>query len=388
MMRRLARVLVCVSVLAVFADPGRVPAQTPAPAPEEFPVFRALERLASDPSRSKEERLSAIGGLGQAAHPNVTPVLLTLLSDRDPEIRSAAAAALGWAGNQTAVDPLLARVADAREPPVRTAAIAALGRIGDARAVTRVEALATDADPAIRREAGLALIEAPLSRHTDRVAFALRLLGDLAQDGYTRARAAAVLGAARDARAVEPLVRTLKDPRLPAGFAELPSPEGMTGTAETMTERLRSLHNVRARAARALGELQAQQAEPVLRDALSDSDPLVRIQSAAALGLLRARGSVGRLLQALEDPDVLVRQMAASALGAVGDPAAAPVLIRALEDPEAGLRERAALALGRLRQESAREALEKLAEEDDVPAVRQAAYWALGQLDLASGPQR
>jgi HEAT repeat protein len=370
-----------VIALGLLAVPAGGSAQTSDPAGHALPVFRELERLATDRGIPKAERLAAIRGLGEGAHPSVVPTLLTLLADSDPAIRAAAATALGWRGNQAAVEPLLARAGDAAEPPhVRTAAIGALGRIGDPTAVAPVLALAKEPTMEVRKHALLALMQSALAAHSDRVAAAIALLGDLEQEGYNRAQAAIVLGRSKNARAVTPLLKALQDTRTPAGYDALPNPEGMAGTGRVMAERLRSLHNVRAHAAYALGALGARQALPSLLDGLSDADYQVRIQSAAALGLLRSREAAPKLIQAMGDSEARVRMAAASALGLVGDPAAGAALVRALDDQEAEVRERAASALGRLRYAAARPALERLTG-DAVPGVRQAAHAALRRLD-------
>jgi HEAT repeat protein len=376
-MGRLARVALLGLVVGVAVGP-RAAAQPSGP----FPVFEALEQIAGDSGQSKEQRLAAIDGLGKAAHPSVVPALRALLGDAQAEIRAAAAGALGWPGNQRAVELLVARATDPGEASeVRTTAIGALGRIGDPRALGPVEELSRAPSPALRREALLALMDSALAQRGDRVAAGIRLLEDLDQEGYPRARAATALGASADARAVEPLVRALKDPRIPAGFTALPSPDALTGQAKTMAERLRSLHNVRAHAARALGVLGATSAEAALLDAAGDPDPLVRIQSVAALGRLRSPAAVPRVIQALEDPDLRVQETAVTSLGVLGDAAAVPFLVRALEAEDPHLRERAAAALGRLKAQTAREPLTRLAEDDPEASVRQAAHRALRALD-------
>lgn len=373
-----------VAVTVLLATAGAW-AQSAAPAGQTLPVFRELERIASDPAAQKSERLSAIDGLGRGAHPSVVPTLLAVSQDPDPEIRASAVSALGWAGNRAALAALLARASAADEaPPVRKAAIAALGRIGDPAAAAPLEALAKDPAPPVRQEALSVLMNSALSRATDRVAAAIALLGDLEQDGYTRSKATRVLALAKDARAVEPLLKILQDARAPAGYEELPNPEALQGRARIMAERLRSLHDVRAHAAYALGALGARRAIPALLDGLDDLDHQVRIQSAGALGLLRAREAVSKLVEALEDPVERVQINAATALGLIGDRAAGPPLIRALAGSDPQVRERAAEALGRLRDPAARPALQRLADEDESAAVRQAAHGALRQLDRAT----
>ena len=56
-----------------------------------------LVKLVHD--RDKNVRLAAIAGLGRAGKDNACNVLITLLLDDDPEIRSASASALGDLGD-------------------------------------------------------------------------------------------------------------------------------------------------------------------------------------------------------------------------------------------------------------------------------------------------
>jgi HEAT repeat protein len=384
--RGLQGALGLVAGLVLGGAEGPALAEAPAQVLEDRPVFRALERIVGDRSASVDDRLAALAGLGQARHPSTLPTLIEALRDPEAAIRAGAAAALGWPRHEASVAPLAERARDATEArEVRVAAIEALGQIGVSAAAGAVEDLSRDGDVAVRRAALLALMESDLARYGDQVGAAVRLLEDLAQDGHARARAATLLGAARgDVRALPALRAALADSRPPAGYAALPLPDHLTGMQRTMAQRLRSLHNVRAHAAWALGTLGDPAAVPDLLAVLADPDPAVRLRAAGALGLLSASQAVPGLVTLLGDPDVLVRAMAATALGGIGDRTAGPALRKALQDDDARVRERAAQALARLRDPEAREALERLAATESVPAVRQAAFAALRALDAVT----
>ncbi|MFQ9680503.1 MAG: HEAT repeat domain-containing protein [Ruthenibacterium lactatiformans] len=60
-----------------------------------------LVKLVHD--RDKNVRLAAIAGLGRAGKDNACNVLITLLLDDDPEIRSASASALGDLGDRARI---------------------------------------------------------------------------------------------------------------------------------------------------------------------------------------------------------------------------------------------------------------------------------------------
>jgi HEAT repeat protein len=364
---------------------GPAVAQSLAAPSEQFPVFRELERMARDPAVSMDDRRAAIAGLGDAHTSAVGPGLVALLGDPAPGIREAAAAALGWPGNAGAVDALLARARDDGETPdVRRVAIEALGRIGAPAVVGPLESLSRDPAVGLRRAALLVLFDSPLARHADATGAALRLLEDSAQDGYARARAAVFLARVRgNPQVVAALRAVLRDPRPPAGYEALPAPEALAGPERTMAERLRALHNVRAHAAWALGNLQDRAALPDLQTALGDPDPEVRLRSAGSLGLLRAPEAVPSLVGLVADPDPLVRAMAVTALGELGDRSAAPALRGALRDADARVRERAARALGQVGDQEARDELDRLAQSEPASAVRLAVHAALRALDAA-----
>jgi HEAT repeat protein len=384
--RRGLRLAVALAIgFALGLAGGVAAAQAPRGPEEDLPVFRALERIARDAGASLDDRLAAIAGLGDARHPSTVATLLAALGDPLAAIRAGAARALGWPGNGAAVEPLVARARDAAEDrDVRVAAIDALGRIGAPAAVGTVEALSGDGDVVVRRAALLALMESALAPHADQVGAALRLLADVAQEGHPRARAAALLGGVRgDARVLPALLAALRETRPPTGYDALPVPGTLAGMQQTMAQRLRSLNNVRAHAAWALGGLGDRAAVPDLLAVLADPDPAVRLRSAGALGLLGAREAVPRLVDLLSDEEALVRAMAATALGGLDDRSAGPAVRGALRDADARVRERAAQALGRLGDQEAREELGHLAATESVPAVRQAAYAALRALGAA-----
>lgn len=172
----------------------------------------ALAGFAAGQSIPLEARLHAIWGLGQQARSTqralrareisesdlpVDPgaLLVALLDDEDPEIRTQAARALAEAAYAPALEPLIS-LATAEEPRVRAAAAGALGRLGKADAIPALVAILwenEDQDPFLRHAASLAL-----ARIGDRA----KLL-ELAADQFPQVRLGAVLA-----------LRRLKDPAL------------------------------------------------------------------------------------------------------------------------------------------------------------------------------
>ncbi len=137
---------------------------------------------------------------------------------------------------------------------------------------------------------------------------------------------------------------------------------------------------VRANAAKALGDLNDKRAVPGLIDALKDTHVIVRRKAGFALSNIGDERSVPGLINALKDEDAEVRAYAARALGNRGDKRAFPALIKALKDVNANVRKNAAQALG---DRSVKSAVLPLIEalKDENAEVRANAAKALGDLN-------
>lgn len=120
--------------------------------PAVVPILRAgLED--SDPCT---RRVSA-HLLGRTRHPDAVRSLLEALRSSSAQLRELAAVGLGRAEDREALDPLVGALSD-RVPAVRAAAAWALGQIETRGAVEPlVQTLREDADPQVRRAAALAL---------------------------------------------------------------------------------------------------------------------------------------------------------------------------------------------------------------------------------------
>lgn len=144
---------------------------------------------------------------------------------------------------------------------------------------------------------------------------------------------------------------------------------------------------IREQAAEALGAIGAS-AQAVLCEALLDPDHEIRAAAARALGQGEGGASaVAPLRAALQDREPFVRLRAAEALGALGPRAAqaAPALVVLLKDPQAPVWVRHAVveALGRIgptvREAADAQSALAAALDDPDPWLRVHAVWALGE---------
>jgi HEAT repeat protein len=121
---------------------------------------------------------------------------------------------------------------------------------------------------------------------------------------------------------------------------------------------------------------------------LADPAPLVRAAAAEALADAQAEASAGVLLRGLADQHLRVRQMCLLALGEVskkGDPTALGAAERALGDPAPELRFQALVALGRLGGRASTESLLRGTRDEDAH-VRYIAWRVLEEEWLEKPP--
>lgn len=123
-----------------LTDPAAVPMLKNALAPGDACVRQTAARL-----------------LGRSHNLTAVRALTDALKDADPTTRELAALGLGLSGDPAGFDPLVTALRDA-EPRVRASSAEALGRLGDHRATTPlVPLLKNDRAPEVRRAAAYAL---------------------------------------------------------------------------------------------------------------------------------------------------------------------------------------------------------------------------------------
>jgi HEAT repeat protein len=238
----------------------------------------------------------------------------------------------------------------------------------------------------------------------------------LSDDPQVRADAAARLGQARAADAVDSLVAVLDDPdesvRVTAirSLAQIGDRKAVPALAPMAEDPLPS---VRLALCQALGQFQDPAGGEALRKLLYDDDETIRLGAARALGKLegpegvktlievalrdesesvrqhvlkvlaerRVRESVPQVEAALAGEADIVRANAAQALIAIGDRSSVPVLVRALDDPNYKVRALASHALGTIAPADAEVAgaLRKRLAAEDHPLVQVDLAWNLAR---------
>ena len=173
-------------------------------------------------------------------------------------------------------------------------------------------------------------------------------------DSEVRNSVVTALGGMQDPRAVQALMRVLRDD---------------------------AVAEVRAAAAWALGEIEDAAAVPALSQSVrNDGSAEVRKNAAWALGQIESPAAVEALAAALRDADVEVRRTSLWALGQIESPAAVPALIAALESDDVGMRRTAVWALGNIEDARAVPVLLPLIGDADAE-VREATVHALAQIE-------
>ena len=137
---------------------------------------------------------------------------------------------------------------------------------------------------------------------------------------------------------------------------------------------------VRESACQGLGYLGEERAAVPLGKALRDPDPYVRKRAASALVLVPGQAAMAQLNDAaLKDANPEVRRYAVEAVGRINDPTAVQILIAATKDPSEPVRRYAATELGRRQATEALDALIALCGDKD-PDVRWQTVLAIGSL--------
>jgi len=211
------------------------------------------------------------------------------------------------------------------------------------------------------------------------------VLKDWRAEYSVRLRAADALGETRDAMAVEPLIKVLKERGVSIEFKDHVKDALRKIGAPAVEPLIQALKDedliFRVEAAVVLGNIDTRRAIEPLAQVLKDGYPFVREKAAEALGSIGDARAVGPLVQALEDKDKDVQKAAVGALGKIGDPMAVEPLIQTFRDKKlpGSVRGQAVEALVKIEGVRVAELLiETLEDESD--SVQLPAMGALGTM--------
>jgi HEAT repeat protein len=358
-----------------------VPAQPTAGAPplsSAGPVLEEMGKKLEDRSRPALERLEIIKTFGDWAKAQVRPPLVAVLKDQQPEIRAAAARALGWPGNDEAVPALRERVETPGETvAVKAAAVLSLGRIGDRSARALMVSFTRDPDASIREAALWSVALGPLVDPADRTFYLMALAEDRVVEAQWRAEAIRTLARVKDEGVVDRLVRILEsEPRLTIAL-----PPGGPTDQQIMALRYAQVRDVAGWAAGALGLLEARTALPLLlRTAEDPNDFFLRLMSVRSLVAWNVPEAFPVLVRRLEDPFPDIRVLALTGLARLGDPKAVDPVLARLSDASPAVRALAVPTAALLGGSKVRPQLEALQQNESDPSVRDALEAELSRL--------
>jgi len=267
---------------------------------------------------------------------SAVPLLVDQLSEADLDTRKAAIIALGRIGDRRAVEPLIALL-NQRDRELWVSVASALARLGDSRAFEPLLPLLGDSDVAVRQAVIGALNSIGHPDMAKRVCALLEHPNPLLREsavkiagyfGYPECAGALI------ARCADPdeAVRAAAIEHLPY-FDDARALETLASVLDTDTPR------ARAAAAQALGAVEGNDAQKLLRHAAADSAMWVRYFAASSLGRQRDRGALDLLTRiATGDPAPPVRIAAIEAIGGISADGALDILLPLIaEDGEVGL---------------------------------------------------
>jgi HEAT repeat protein len=332
----------------------------------------ALDEIGEAALEQLLEELTGGRGGSEAEWVTAKKFARALRADR-PELRMAAAKALGRLDDASGLQPLVGALDD-EDPRVRLRAAQACGSFTDSRAVPGLRERLGDDDPRVRRAAanGLGTIG------TDD---ALSPLLDLLDDGDESIRriAAGALGKASSPEPVEPLAKALGDE----------SPVVRNAAVYSVIELLSNVPTQQSHAVRdqVVSELKAADdatvVEPLVEILTDGQQSRQRRNAAWILGRVAdpdAALAVEALADALADDDPQTAQFAATSLKTLGGPVVEDRLLDRLgpEHPDEA-RAKAVFVLGQI---GGQETLNQLEEytDDDSQEVRKRVFSAVSKL--------
>lgn len=334
----------------------------------------AVDGLDEIGAEAVEELLVEITGekIEQGADWAVAKRFAKALSSNIPELRMAAASALGKLGDESGINSLKNRLGD-DDPRVRQRVCMALGEINHPSAVPALIDRLSDPNGQVRHEAAIALS----AIGTDQALAALKNMMD-ADNTSIRRIAASALGEAGTADVVEPLASALNDPDGGVRSAAIYSIIELLSNVDTQKS-----HSIRERIVNELQDADDATVVPIVEILEESSQRRQRRNAAWFLGRVVDEPNpktVEVLVEALESDDTQTAQFAATSLAEMGGEQVEGELLDLVKsDAPDDARAQAVFILGKVGGEQSRDVVENLTE-DDSKQVRKRAFSAISKL--------
>jgi len=348
---------------------------------------KTLEEILKKPGEDIGEL--AAHSLHEIATVDAVQILIRALTNESPEIRRISVTALGYIGNQDAIDSLIRILQNDGVPEIRRLAAIALGRIGKETAnMALVDTLRDkDEDSDIRHSAAYALCDIGGMEATQVLIDVLNSKDEKAMIRRSVANALAEIGIQIAKQGLEHALDSNNPEISQAAAIALGHVSNDKGT-ELLIKMLMSKYEnkeLRQSAASALADIANPESVRALTDSLmiKDEDSVVRLVAVDALGHIGNEAATQALAQALvkRDNQIEVKQRAAQRLGQIGNEDALYLLIDALNDEEQEfpVREAVAYALGQIAKSEATGPLMKTLQSSD-RGFRRAVTYALADI--------
>ncbi|MCA9052186.1 MAG: HEAT repeat domain-containing protein [Planctomycetaceae bacterium] len=306
-------------------------------------------RYLDDPSlvirRTVAESLAAIGGAKS------TGGLFRCLDDADEVVRMHVLRGIIRSPDPRYVNALTKVLHDPSED-IQLAALEAIGACGDKRSIPCLRPYLEHENDAFVMVAAEALGRLGDADSVDMLIDRLEALGDNSQHQSATTQIIDALRRIGDSRAALPLVNRMQHPaaRVRARVAEALGRMGDVGVRPALEDLLRrdSSDEVRAAAAKALGELGKPESIPTLVTIGLAEGPSVRVQALIALGRFKNKSILPDIEHLAGDFTSQVRYQLATILGDLGDPSAITTLVPLAFDHEDIVRRAARRSLEQL----------------------------------------
>lgn len=270
-------------------------------------------------SPGERDRISAALRLADYSHPQVIQALIAAVrNDNSEMVKRVALKSLGRIGSYKAL-PVILESFESNSIGVKVEAIGAAVNFSTP-AVTNALINKTDAKNPIVRQKTITFLGHLKHNNYKVINTLIRKLGDISEG--VRVAACRVLGEKNIARAIPGISKIL-----------------INDKSEV----------VRKYAAEALGKIKSRRAEKVLKEALDDSSPLVRVTVAKSLAVLGSRSGLSEAIQGIKSPDARIRAISCEVIGMVGNEESGIFLKQAVQDYDRRVLRSAEKALSELK---------------------------------------